>query len=140
MRSHGKGRGSRNPRGVWSAVTLATIPSGVTIDLGAGFVTTSGVSVGDGTNFMVTYTSVGYKVSGGNTTWAGTSLSLTHGFTTLTGFSGMYQSRAATYPVVVEMTDNGISGAVSAAAYIAAYVTKPLMYSGGTLFWTAFGT
>jgi hypothetical protein len=138
MRSHGKGRGTRMPRGVFSGTTLATIPSGVTMSLGGGLEVTSGVSIGDGTNYWVTYTSLGYKVAGGNSAWAGASLTISHGFTTLTGISGIHMATGVTQPGIVVSQDNGISGGVSMA--IMEHTNDGLMKSGGTLFWTAFGT
>lgn len=122
-RRHRTGRGTRNPILI-SGATVATIPSGVTVD-------PTGIDTGGGS--MLQFNS-------GISAWAGTSISLTHGFATLAGISASYQSRGATYPVCVEWQDNGISGAVSAAAYIASYVTKPLMHSGGSIGWTGFGT
>jgi len=67
MRRHGTGHGTRMPRGVFSGVTLATIPSGVTMD-------SKGID----------FPSFGpFDFMSAKVAWAGTTLTLAHGFTTL---------------------------------------------------------
>ena len=121
-RGHGPGRGTRRYKGVQSGVTWATFVSGVTIDK-------QGMDSGGGTQL---------KFNAGNTAWAGASLTISHGFGTLTGFSGTLAVTGATQPAVVIMQDNGISGGVSVAAMEP--TNNGLMKSGGTVFWTAWGT
>lgn len=138
-------RGTRFPRSKnVSGVTLATIPSGVTIDANA----INNVSVAEleylnGTaGYLVTYSSAGYKVSGGSSAWAGTTLNITHGMNTdLLGFGATHYNpsgvsvfqplifRPSPVPGAVSLTLQGMisTGAVSMAV------------SGGTIYWTAFG-
>jgi|SRR3990170_2754657 len=67
MRRHGSGHGTKMPRGIFSGTTLATIPSGVTID-------TTGI----------TFPSFGpFDFMSAKVAWAGATLTLSHGFTTL---------------------------------------------------------
>lgn len=124
MRGHGPGRGSRNRRGVLSGVTLATALSGVTID-------NHGIDCGGGTQL---------KWNAGSSAWAGASLSITHGFTTLTGFSASFCETGCTMPPVIVTQDNAHSGGVSLGVYHAVTSALTIMASGGTVFWTAAGT
>ena len=124
MRSHGPGRGTRRYKGIQSGTTWATTLSGVTID-------NHGIDCGGGTQL---------KWNAGSSAWAGTSLSITHGFTTLTGFSGIFCETGCTMPPVIVSQDNGISGGVSLAVYHATTSALTIMDSGGTVFWTAAGS
>ena len=123
-RSRGAGRGTRRYKGVQSGVTWATIPSGATI-------TTAGADFGGGTLL---------QWHGGNSAWAGTSLSIAHGFTTLTGFSAGYCETGCTMPPVIVTQDDGTAGTVALAVYHAVTSALTIMDSGGTVFWTACGT
>lgn len=146
-RTHGVGRGSRLHKGVFSATTVAVIPSGVTADqsgLTALIVgtTPSGCTLAEagiqyaaaGTKispaelgyldgqagYGVAYTStVGYKVSGGTITWAGASTTITHGMTTtLQACVATYEWKSAVSSAIVMLGTNNVStSAVSVAVY-----------------------
>lgn len=123
-RSRGAGRGTRRYKGEQSGVTWATIPSGTTI-------TTAGVDFGGGTLL---------QWHGGNSAWTGSSLTISHGFTTLTGFSPSFFETGCTMPPTIVCQDNGISGGVSLAVCHCTTSALTVMGSGGTVFWTACGT
>lgn len=123
-RARGTGRGTRRYKGVQSGVTIATIPSGVTI-------TVAGINAGGGTLL---------QHNAGNSAWAGASLSITHGFTTLTGFSSSFFETGCTMPPTIVHQDNGISGGVSLCVYHCTTSALTIMDSGGTVFWNAWGT
>ena len=123
-RRHGPGRGTRHQRGAFSGTTFTTNPSGVTIDK-------NGIDSGGGSQLAF---------NGGNTAWAGSSLSITHGFSTLTGFSANYMHTGVS-PGYVVTQDNGVSTKVSAAVYMDTESASALLsVSGGTVFWMACGT
>jgi hypothetical protein len=111
-------------RGAQSGVTLATIPSGVTID-------SNGINCGGGSQLLW---------NGGNSAWAGSSLSITHGFTTLSGFSASFMETGCTMPPTIVTQDNAISGGVSLGVYHCVTSALTIMASGGTVFWTACGS
>jgi len=119
-------RFSKSKAGI-SGTTFATIPSGVTIGP-------------NGANIL-SYTASGYKVSGGNTAWAGTTLSLVHGFTDLKGLSyAHYNTSGASVTKLEIEKPSPVPGSVSACLVAVNQVGgSSTAMSGGTLFWVAFG-
>lgn len=112
-----------------SGVTFATIPSGTTIDA-------------NGAN-VIAYTVAGHKMSGGNTAWAGTTLSISTGLTVdIKGFItahynpggvSIFQTQLS-YPSLVF---GSVSLALVAMNQLGGASTAT---SGGTVFWIAFGS
>ena len=127
-------RSTRFPRSKSvSGVTFATIPSGVTIDA-------NGVALAGG--YTVSYTSGSYKVSGGSSAWAGTSLTITHGMTTdLLGFSAVHYNPSGVSVFQPRIfRPSPVSGGVSLTLQgIIATGAASMAVSGGTVYWTAFG-
>jgi hypothetical protein len=126
MRSHGPGRGTRRYKGVQSGTTFASIPSGTTMDC-------HGVNFGGGTQL---------KMNSGSAAWAGATLNITHGFTTLTGFSSSVvqdSGSGVTAPAVPWVQDTGVSGGVSL-AFRSIQSSNAILGTGGNVKWVAFGT
>jgi len=114
-----------------SGVTITTSPSGVTIDKG-------GIQIPAG--FTVGYGTQGYKFVAGQTAWAGVSISITHGLTTLTSLSLTYEGASGTSVPSCVYEDKGVAGGVSAAMYVEGDGGgSALKASGGTINYLAFG-
>jgi len=148
-RSKGTGRGSRlSQRGILSGATIATVPSGVTIAQGGiVYSNTTAISpteVGylDGcAGAAIAGTAAGYIIAGGIADWAGASVLITTGLTTVTAFTGSWYrdpATATTQAASVEWVQHGVTvGAVTAALMYGS--TTALFPSGGSLAWMAFG-
>lgn len=125
MRSHGPGRGTRRYKGVQSGTTWATTISGVTID-------GHGIDCGGGTQLLF---------NAGSVAWAGTTLNVTHGFSTLYGFSASVQQDAGSgvsAPATPWLQYTSVSGGVSLA--FRSITNNAILGTGGTVKWIAFGT
>ncbi len=124
MARSGKGRGTRMGRGVLSGTTLATKPSGVTMDAG-------GIDFGNGM----------LRMSGGSVTWAGTSIVVDTGLTTIVSFDCVLGRISGASMASCRYLECGDGGSVTA-ALISVDSTGSLEfpYSGGSLCWIAFGT
>ena len=148
----GAGRGSRVQTS-WSGTTFTTTPSGVTID-SAGIVAGAGVTLslaelgyisGLGTANVLYHTAAtGSDTTFGLTTWAGTSVLISPGFTTLTSFNATYVrgvGSRATPPNAIEWCFS-TADTVRVGAYTShpATGTMNLYPSGGSICWWAFGT
>ena len=134
------GRGTILGGGPFQAPTVATYPSGVTI-------TNQGIEYSSGS--FVTTTQLGYLasqnsyVAGGTTVCSGSTISLSHGLTTLTSLTLTSETTTpvGTTPAVLAFKDNGISGSVSVFAFMAGgggtavWVGSPV-----TVNWMAFGS
>jgi len=152
-RTSGPGRGTRaSQKGVLSGTTLATVPSGVTIDQ-SGIQHTSGTAITpaelgylDGqAGYGVAYTATaGFKLSGGTLAWAGASVTIAHNLTTtLQSIVASYEYAAAVSdPLVALGTNNVSTSSVSVAVYghpSSVSAAFGLMASGGTVHWMALG-
>jgi len=129
-------RGSRFDRSAnVSATTFATIPSGTTIDA-------NGISL-PSSLYSVSYSTSGYKISGGSQAWAGTTLSVAHGMAnSLLGFGATHYNPGGVsiFSVFLSNPSPVSTGGVSLSlqGMIAAGAVS-LAVSGGTVYWTAFG-
>jgi len=132
------GRGSRFISGKMSGVTYVTNPSGVTIDQYA-VVTPSGYPVANATNGKICVSGVSY--------WAGTTVSLVTGLSSIDALMAtIINDGAGTYPLSVVTYDvNTVAGYASAAlnynpqgagASLATLVIAP----GCSIAFMAFGT
>ncbi len=129
MARSGKGRGTRKGRGILSGTTLATKPSGVTLDAG-------GVNLG---NSM-------FKMSGGSITWAGTTIVVNTGLTSVAYFKATLGRTGAgnvSGALGCEWTETGHDGLVTTllraeATHVAPGATLPA--AAGSMTWMAFGT
>ena len=122
-RRHGPGRGTRHTRGVFSGVTLATIPSGVTIDY-RGMLTPQGTYL---------------RYNAATVAWSGASLSITHGFSTLyhIGASIIGTGSAASETCAPVFYDDGYAATLALA--FRTVTNHAMLASGGTVTWTAMG-
>ena len=143
-----------------SGTTFSTFPSGVTIDnsgviTAAGTVSPTELSYLDGAaGDAITYTSgAGYVIVAGSQTWAGTTLQINHGLTTLTGLVATWHTVTATltagvsgYAHIIRSAGGDINGTASAVVTQLMYdggslsATPQLQKAGGTISWMAFGT
>ncbi len=167
-RSHGTGRGTRNPRGITSGVTLATIESGSTIDVrgisGATlFAKPSGITIAAGGIYYndttaitptevgkldgiagaaLAGTAVGGKVAGGAVTWAGTSLAISTGLTTVTSFTASLGNISGASAAGCEWNSTESTAGKVTAALTSVTTTNAVILcgSGGSITWIAFGT
>jgi len=116
-----------------SGVTIATIPSGVTIDQ-------NGIALPGG--YTVGYTATSYKVSGGSSAWAGSTLSIDHGMTTdLLGFGTTHYNPGGVsvfQPLMFRPSPVAGSVSLTLQGMITAGAVS-MAVSGGTIYWTAFG-
>lgn len=151
MRANRNGRGTRHPGGTFSAVSLGLTISGITI-------TQTGIQHNSGTitptimgylddvgGYLVEHpTTANYKISGGTVAWAGASLGITTGLTSVLGFFGSLEASkySAVSAGITEWVHAGVGGKVTAAlvSVTANISTKITVKSGGTLAWIAFGT
>ncbi len=153
---------SRNPnkRGtrMWgpiSGTTFQTQPSGVTIDstngieVAAGTISPTEFSYFDGAggDVLASDAGTGMSLTGASVVWAGTSLNIVHGFTTLQGITAIYTdatNRSDASPVNCQIIQNAAGDANGAVSVIAVVpydnlISTALAAAGGTVFWTAFG-
>lgn len=111
-----------------SGVTFTTIPSGTTIDA-------NGMNV-------LSYTVADYKMSGGNTAWAGTTLSIATGLSTdIKGFSFAHFNPGGVSVFQAQLSKpSPVAGSVSLALVaMEKGGGASTAASGGTIFWIAFG-
>ena len=122
--------------GPLSGTTFSTQPSGVTI----GSAETTILATGKGASFSLT---------GASVPWAGTTLQISHGFTTLQGLGIVYvdaQNKSDVSPIITQLIQSAggdTNSTVSAVAVIYSDTSNGtstiLQASGGTVFWYAFG-
>ena len=153
---------SRNPNKrksrLWteiSGTTFSTLPSGVTIDSTGieastlGNVSTTELSYLDGAggDVLACDKGTGFSITGASVAWAGTTIQISHGFTTLQGISVTFSGPTAatgTSPVVCHIIQsaggdaNSTVSAVVLTTFNSGASTK-LHDGGATIFWTAFG-
>jgi len=142
-----------------SAVTYQSIETGgVTIDaqgfhyVSGTILTNTEVGCLDGqAGYGVAFTSVaGYGVSASLQPWAGTTIQIAHGFTTLIGInaihgteysvSGAISNSSPTYVVLHHEAGSVAAATVAAAVRQYSSTTNVQMYlSGGTIYWMAVG-
>jgi len=155
-RSKGTGRGSRlSQRGILSGATIATVPSGVTLAEGGLLysgntgITPTEVGYLDGAGGVVMAgTAAGGIFAGGIANWAGSSVLISTGLTTVTTFVGSLYNDPASAPTAaygVEWVQHSITtsdGSVTAGLMYGGTSLTPavLKSSGGSLAWMAFGT
>lgn len=151
MRANRNGRGTRHPGGMFSAVSLGLTISGITI-------TQTGIQHNSGTitptimgylddvgGYAIEHTSAAnYKISGGTVAWAGSSLGITTGLTSVLALcatvsinSGADVTRACMLEWVHSITGGKVTAALVSAT---SSCQKNLVSSGGTMHWIAFGT
>ena len=149
-----KRAGTRQSRtmGLIAGTTVSTHPSGVTLtEAGLAYDGTTSVSateVGylDGLGgAALAVTAAGYRLSGGSMYWAGASVAIQTGLTTVISFIASNIPNAGASAVLgVEWVQNPTSGAgeVSAALYENHHTAgvKTLKAAGVSLTWMAFGT
>jgi len=148
------GRGTR-VQTIWSGTTFATNPSAVTIDSNV-FVTGTGVTTtlaqlgfisGLGTANVLYHTdAAGRDTTAGIKTWAGTSLTINPGFTTITSVICAFvrnEAAAVSPPSIVEWSWLSVDATAVKAGFYAfdtALGVPGLYPSGGSMAWWAFGT
>jgi hypothetical protein len=149
-----KRAGTRQSRtmGLEAGTTVGTHPSGVTLtEAGLAYNGTTAISAtevgyldGAGGSVLGT-TPVGSRLSGGSMYWAGASVAIATGLTTVAAFVATnIPVASATAVLGVEWVQNPTfaTGGVSAALYENLYTdgTKTLKSLGVTMTWMAFGT
>jgi len=160
---------SRNPnkRGtrLWgpiSGTTFQTQPSGITIGpdgitVSAGTVDYTELSYLDeaGGDVLACDKGTGFSITGASVAWAGTTLQISHGFTTLQGISAVFSGSSvdgggtAVSPAtchIIQSTGGDVNSMVSAVVVqryhgrvVPSGDSVGLVASGGTVFWMAFG-
>jgi len=118
-----KARGTRRSSGVESGVTWVTRPSGVTVDTsginaGAGLLTLAELNrINGAAGYIVGNATAGKLVTSGVSYWAGTTLNLATGLTTISQIiCGVINDGASTKGLNIKLQDINGSGA-SAALY-----------------------
>jgi len=118
-----KARGTRRSSGVESGVTWVTRPSGVTVDTsginaGAGLLTLAELNrINGAAGYIVGNATAGKLVTSGVSYWAGTTLNLATGLTTISQIiCGVINDGASTKALNIKLQDINGSGA-SAALY-----------------------
>jgi len=142
-------RGTRVSEGVVSGTTIATTPSGVTLDQagicydGTTYVTPTELGKLDAIDgYPMGYATAGTQVIGATIAWAGASIVVTHGFTTLVAFTTQYwDKQGGTSIRATAITESSRTSSVSVAAYtVTAGGLGLLAASGGSISWIAVGT
>ena len=159
MRRKSTGRGTRHPRGVESASTLA-ITSGGTICEGGievasatfltwaqlGYLNSAADNLNSISGIPIGHVdTAGYKMSGGSIEWAGASQPIDTGLTNIVaviGSQGWIDSK--TSAVVINWQHNpstafGVGG-VSIGLVASSDIVTEVIDSGGSICWLAFGT
>ncbi len=158
-----KNPGKRKNR-IWteiSGTTLSTLPSGVTID-SSGLITAAGTVSptelsyldGAGGDVLACDKGTGFSITGASVPWAGTTLQIDHGFTTLQSINVIYSgacnaTRTGASPAVCHIVQDITGDANSTVSAVVVQVghgrivasgdSTVLMETGGTIFWMAFG-
>lgn len=140
-----------------SGTTFATLPSGVTIsstngiEVALGNISMTELSYLDGAggDVLACDKGTGFSITGASVAWAGTTLQINHGFTTLQGIGGIYvdaSNKSDVSPVncmLIQSAGGDANSTVSMVAVIyndtSEGTSTTLATTGGTVFWYAFG-
>jgi hypothetical protein len=146
------GRGSR-VQTIYSGTTLATNPSGVTVDstginaAGTAISLTELGYIDNLAGYPLSYTSAaGYDTTAGMKTWAGSSIGIKPGFTTnmLATICAFVKNDAAVAspPIMIEqiLTAGGLAVTVGLYTLNPSTATVRLYPSGGSIAWFAIGS
>ena len=140
-----------------SGTTFSTLPSGVTISstlgisVAAGNVSMTELSYLDGAggDVLACDKGTGFSITGASVAWAGTTLQISHGFTTLQGIGVIYvdaQNKSDVSPISCQLIQSAGGDANSTVSAVAVRkiitsngTSTVLATTGGTVFWHAFG-
>lgn len=144
---YGSGRGTRMGKGYLSGTTLQTNPSGVTIDnqglfyASATYITPTELGKLDGiAGYPVANTAAAKLLSGGTVAWAGTTVQIATGLTTITSFSLTAEDTTHVYANTFRTLRVPTAGGVSVALVVPkSGGSVVLAQGGGTICWMAFG-
>jgi len=133
-----------------SATTFQTIGSGVTIcEQGILYNSTTGITptelgyLDGATGYAVGNSTAGYLISGGSAAWAGASISIATGLTTILALVGGQGDVSGASAASLEWVHNtGLAAGTVTAALMATDGASSVLVaaSGGSLQWIAFGT